>query len=157
VLTPSPAELLAGVADALATTVLPELPPGPARRQLQAAIGITSRVARALPQLGPQLEADVADVAVTLERLAASVPMLADRPDLVDTAAVAKIQARADEPARSLLDLGAFDRLLQELLAEVADSVARGAGSSDADAQVRALLGRMVAREAELGLSPWEA
>ena len=156
-LTPSPAELLAGVADALATTVLPELGPGPARRQVQAAIGITRRVARALPQLGPHLEADVGDVAATLERLAASVPRLADRSDLVDLAAVARTQARADEPARSLLELAAVDRQLQEVLADVADEVARAGGPPEADAEVRALLVRLLARELELGLSPWDA
>jgi hypothetical protein len=157
VLTPTPAELLAGVADALTTTVLPELGPGPARRQVQAAIGITRRVAAALPELGPHLEADVADMATAMERLAVVLPGLAARTDLADTAAVAKTQARADEPARSLLDLAAYDRQLQELLAEVADVVGRAEGPSEADTEVRALLTRMLAREAELGLSPWEA
>ena len=78
-LTPSAAELLAGVADALAATVLPELPPGPARRQVQAAIGITRRVAGALPHLGPHLAGDVVDLAATLERLADALPP-PDRP-----------------------------------------------------------------------------
>ena len=39
VLKPSVTELLAGTADALAATVLAELPPGPAHDQVQAAVG----------------------------------------------------------------------------------------------------------------------
>ena len=47
-LTPSPAELLEGVADALDRTVLGTMERGDARNQVQAAIGIVRRCAAAL-------------------------------------------------------------------------------------------------------------
>jgi hypothetical protein len=51
-------ELLAGVADALAETVLATLPEGPEREQVRSAVGLLRRVARALPTLVPRLEED---------------------------------------------------------------------------------------------------
>jgi hypothetical protein len=181
VLTPSPAELLAGVADALAATVLPELAPGPARRQVQAAIGITRRVAAALPRLGPYLAADVADLAATLERLSPAGSVGAG-PPVVTEASPAGGGAGPEPAIRSLTDLADLDRRLQQALADVIEGLARPSRSAagpadravepapaqdaggppaddqvDADAEVRALLGRMLAREMELGLSPWEA
>lgn len=151
-LTPSPAELLAGVADGLQATVLPELGAGPARRQVQAAIGIVRRLATALSELGPVLAADAADVADTLGRMGHPVP---------ESGADA-----GDGAVASLDDLLALDRRLHEVLAEVAATVGAGGGppgkaakgeaDGEAEAELRALLGRMLDREARLGLSPWE-
>lgn len=70
-LNPGPADLLAGVAEALKTTVLPELADGPARDQMTAAIAIIAKAARALPGFPTYLHEDIADLATTLPQLGA--------------------------------------------------------------------------------------
>jgi len=68
---PTDPDLLNGVAASLEQTVLPDLARGTAaRRQLQAAIAILRRMAFALPQRAAAIEADCADMAETLERIA---------------------------------------------------------------------------------------
>lgn len=68
---PTDAELLAGIAEALKDTVLPELARGTAaRKQLQAAIEILRRIAFALPGEAAALEADNADMADVLRQAA---------------------------------------------------------------------------------------
>ncbi|MFN0089769.1 MAG: hypothetical protein ACKVWR_05780, partial [Acidimicrobiales bacterium] len=71
---PTIAELLDGVAEALHDTVLPELEAGPARDQVQAAIGIVRKAARALPQLAAVLEEDNRDIAAALAAAGRAAP-----------------------------------------------------------------------------------
>ncbi|MEZ5410413.1 MAG: hypothetical protein R2761_20445 [Acidimicrobiales bacterium] len=154
-LNPSVDELLAGMADGLAATVLPALPPGPARDELLAAIALTRRVARAVPRLAPFLHADTADLAATLPRLWAALGL--DEPAAGPVAdALALARSLPPEPPPSATALAAADLALREAAADLATRLAGGAGPPDAGAELRALLERLAAREAgELRLSPW--
>lgn len=154
-LNPSLDELLAGMADGLAATVLPELPPGPARDELLAAIALTRRVARAVPRLAPYLHADTADLAATLPRLWAALGLdePADGP-VADARALAR--SLPSEPPPAATELAAADLALRAAAAELAARLAGDADHPDAAAELRALLERLAAREAgELRLSPW--
>lgn len=157
-LNPALDELLAGMADGLTATVLPELPPGPARDELLAAIALTRRVARAVPRLGSYLHADAADLAATLPRLwaALGIDEPADGP-VADALALARSLPPGPPPTAT--DLAAADLALRGAAAELATRLAGDAGppgSSAAAAELRALLERLAAREAgELRLSPW--
>ena len=73
---PSPAELLAGVAEALEKTVLPDLERGPIRNQVMAAIGIVRRCGGAIDRYGPFLHADCADLIATLRQASGADPAL---------------------------------------------------------------------------------
>lgn len=138
-LNPGPADLLAGLADALAATVLPELAEGPARDQLSAAIAIVRKAARALPGFAAYLHEDIADLVTSLAELGAPAELLA--------------AARALPPTTPSLDeLTAIDLALRTWLAEQAG----GELSDDAERTMVALLGRLTEREAALRLSPWE-
>jgi hypothetical protein len=153
--------LLAGVADALATTVLPELAPGPARRQVQAAIGICRRVAGALPGWAPHLVEETRDVAATLTRLTSAGNRAVPPPDVAEALAadLAAAEGLPAGPLPSLDELGALDRRLQDALARLVGAAAGDGGGGDppgVEAELRALLGRLVARQVALGLSPWE-
>ncbi len=80
---PTNEQLLAGVAEALKDTVLPELARGTAaRKQLQAAIEILRRVAFALPDEAAVLEADNADMAEVIERIEAALSAHSPPPNL---------------------------------------------------------------------------
>lgn len=152
-LNPSLHELLAGMADGLAATVLPELAPGPARDELLAAIALTRRVARAVPRLGPYLHADTADLAATLPRLWAALGV--DEPTdgpVADALALARsLPPEAPPPAT---ELAAANLALRAAAAELSAPLAGGA--APAAGELRSLLERLAAREAaELRLSPW--
>lgn len=154
-LNPSLDELLAGMADGLAATVLPELAPGPARDELLAAIALTRRVARAVPRLGPYLHTDTADLAATLPRLWAAVGLdePADGP-VADALALAR--SLPPDPPPAATELAAADLALRAAAADLSAQLAGGAGPVDVAAELRALLERLAAREAaELRLSPW--
>jgi hypothetical protein len=149
VLKPSVSDLLAGTADALANTVLDELPPGPAHDQLQAAVALMRRVARALPELTPYLQHDIKDMAVTLRSLWGAEPLPMDD-------ALAAALATADAlPDASLPDLDALSAANLRLREAVADFAGAPVTSVAADQIVRALLERIESREAALRLSPW--
>lgn len=148
-LNPSVIDLLVGVADGLQAEVLDELPAGPARDQVQAAIAIVRRVARALPGLVPYLEADIADLRATLEELAAldggAAPDGGAPPD----------DGRTPREGRS----ASLDVLLAEsrgLRERLADHIEGGELGAAADATVRAALARLTERDRGLRLSPWE-
>lgn len=151
-LNPSVAALLAGVADALAGTVSGELQPGPARDQVDAAVLLLRRLARALPQLTPHLQHDIQDLASTLRRLWEAEPEPSP-PDDDLAAALATADALPDAPLPDLVVLIAADLRLREALARLAE---RPSVSVASDEALRDVLGRMVAREAALRLSPWE-
>jgi hypothetical protein len=154
-LRPSVADLLVGVADGLAATVLPELPPGPARDQVRFAVGITRKVARALPRLTPYLVQDTADLASTLRRLRAvqAAPLARVSDDVATRQALAAAEALPLEPLPTLDELAAVNLRLREALTELCE---RTVLDGECEQEVRALLGRMTAREVALGLSPWE-
>lgn len=154
-LNPSLDELLAGMADRLAATVLPELAPGPARDELLAAIALTRRVARAVPRLGSYLHADTADLAATLPRLWAALG-LAEPVEGPVADALALARSLLPEVPPTATDLAATDLALRGAAAELADRLAGADGPAAAAAELRALLDRLAAREAgELRLSPW--
>ncbi|HEY2444337.1 MAG TPA: hypothetical protein VGI20_01185 [Rhizomicrobium sp.] len=68
---PSIGDLLAGVASSLREAVLPEIPAGPTRRQIQVAISIIRRASRAWDRVGPYLYADNKDIEETLRHVSA--------------------------------------------------------------------------------------
>jgi hypothetical protein len=69
VIEPGPDALLAGVADSLERTVLPDLTSGPLRRQVREAIRVVRRVALVMDRIAPALHEDVADMAATLRAI----------------------------------------------------------------------------------------
>lgn len=68
---PSIGDLLSGVAASLRESVLPEIPAGPTRRQIQAAISIIRRIALVWDKTGPYLYADNKDIEETLRQVSA--------------------------------------------------------------------------------------
>ena len=167
-LNPSVVDLLSGVADALADTVLADIGPGPAADQVQAAVGVLRRVARALPGITPYLQQDTQDLAASLRDVwAAGAGAAEPRPGAGEprpgagepkldeglSAALATADALPVAPLPTLEALTAANLRLREALADVAAGPALDPG---ADRALRALLERMTAREAALRLSPWE-
>ena len=149
---PTPAELLTRIADSLTETVLPELDAvSEARVQLQVAVLVLRRLAGPAGDLGPYLDADTRDVATTIDGWLGRLP-LADAEytaarDLVDAVlaspsvpTTAGLVARYEAVQALLVDV---QRSLRDLPAEHPDRVA-------VDAELRALLARMVARESEI-------
>jgi hypothetical protein len=139
-------DLLQGVADALSASVLPELSPGPARDQVQAAIGVIRRATRSLGGYRQFLHDDIGDLATTLAGLVT--------PAAAGT--LGPLLARAAElppSVPSLADLVALDLALREAVADLAGSPGLTAAQEHA---IVPLLTRMTDREAALRLSPWE-
>src|ERR1700730_8978272 len=68
---PTIGDLLNGVATSLRETVLPEMPAGPVRRQVQVAISIIRRVSLMWDKTGPYLYADNKDIEETLQQVCA--------------------------------------------------------------------------------------
>src|SRR3954451_22933385 len=156
VLRPSPSELLTGVADALESTVLDELERGTGRNQVVAAIGIVRRCAAAIDRHGPLLHADVTDLADSLAAVVDADPALASSSASGASRAEAALTAARAVLGRSypsVSELIEVDLQLQEVAAALGVE-AEQRGSSQV-AALRALFERMVAREGELGLSPW--
>jgi hypothetical protein len=162
VIKPTVGELLSGVAISLRERVLPEIPPGVTRRQIQAAIGIIRRVALAWDKTGPYFYADNQDIEETLRRL---LPVLervlaegADaRLETVSTTLRTALEQSSQpvDPYPSPAILGARNIELQELLAELQEvlhenSAAKTADRAEIDSILRILLRRMLARELEI-------
>jgi hypothetical protein len=151
-LKPSPAELLEGVADALAETVLGELDRGVARNQVQAAIGIVRRCSAALAVHGPILHADCLDISSSLRTMAEADPTL-----VIDEAAFDAALESADRVLGgrypSVVELTDLDLELRDVLAS-ASRQSEATGSAKLG-PLRELLERMLKRESDLGLSPW--
>jgi hypothetical protein len=162
VIKPTVGELLSGVAVSLRERVLPEIPPGVTRRQIQAAIGIIRRAALVWDKTGPYFYADNQDIEETLRHLVPVLArVLADHADAALAAVSVKLRTALDQstapadPYPSPAVLGARNIELQELLAELQEVLhhnpaAKNAGRLEVDAILRALLRRMLARELEI-------
>jgi hypothetical protein len=159
---PSIGDLLNGVAASLRESVLPEIPAGPTRRQIQAAISIIRRVSLAWDKTGPYLYADNKDIEETLRQVSAILDL-----------ARANVSGAGLEPLRQRLHaaldqrdaagveypspaaLGALNVELQELLVDVHDalhepSVPRSPEWIEILAMLRLLFRRMLERELEV-------
>ena len=68
---PTIGDLLNGVATSLRETVLPEMPAGPVRRQVQVAISIIRRISLMWNKTGTYLYADNKDIEETMQQVAA--------------------------------------------------------------------------------------
>jgi hypothetical protein len=162
VIKPTIGELLSGVAVSLRERVLPEIPPGTTRRQIQAAIGIIRRAALIWDKTGPYFYADNQDIEQTMREL---LPVLeravAAEGNTRLEAVSARMRATLDrsaEPAKpypSPAVLGARNIELQELIAELQELLyetppVRSAIRKEIDSMLRALLRRMLARELEI-------
>ena len=146
-LRPSVDELLAGVADALADTVVPALPDGPERDQVRGAVGILRRVARTLPTLAPRLEEDTIALARAVRELGGGREGAGPEVGAALDFAEALVMGPAlDELARANLALRAE-------LARLAAAVEAG---SPLEAALVGHLQALAEREAALRLSPWE-
>ncbi|MDH3683508.1 MAG: hypothetical protein OEV40_26610 [Acidimicrobiia bacterium] len=151
-LKPSPAELLADVAQALDETVLTTLARGPARNQVQAAIGIVRRCAEAVDAFGPVLHAECADLAASLRSIAAAdLDLVPDRSAFDGAADAADVVLASSYP--SVPDLIETALSLRHQLAELA--VLAEQRRSEQLPAIRELFERMLDREDRLGLSPW--
>jgi hypothetical protein len=155
-------ELLSGVAVSLRERVLPEIPPGVTRRQIQAAIGIIRRASSVWDKIGPYFFADNEDIEETLRRLIPVIERVtAEETDARLEAMAIKLRATLDrsgepaEPYPSPAVLGSRNIELQEVLAELQEAlhdnpVAKNASRLEIDALIRDLLRRMLARELEI-------
>ncbi|HTJ09257.1 MAG TPA: hypothetical protein VL393_06165 [Candidatus Binataceae bacterium] len=167
---PSIGDLLSAVAAGLRESVLPEIPAGPTRRQIQVAISIIRRASLVWDKVGPYLYADNKDIEETLRRIS---PLL-DRAESNESTAdlkplCQKLRAtldQSDEPGveyPSPATLGARNVELQGSLAELqealhAESCKPPEGSQrppsaervEILAMLRALFERMLERELEV-------
>lgn len=151
-LKPSPGELLEGVAEALAETVLGELDRGEARNQVQAAIGIVRRCSAALAVHGPILHADCVDISSSLRTMVEADPTLVVDEVAFD-AALESAERVLSSGYPSVGELTELDLALREVLAA---SASRAEAEESAQlGPLRGLLERMLKRESDLGLSPW--
>jgi hypothetical protein len=140
---PTIPELLDHVAMSLDRTVLPDLAPGPARNQLQAAIAVIRRAAIAGDAVGPYLWADNADIAATLGKLAP--PLGLPPPEAAPASTYPTITELRERNLSLQRDLEATQQRLRtapqgqrECLTPI----------------LRALIERMLQREAGLNVSP---
>ncbi len=151
-LNPSPADLLRGVAEALDETVLPDLPRGAPRSQVQAAIGIVRRCAAAMEAHGPILYAECVDLVGTIRLVTAADGQLVDDRAALDGVLVeADLVMGAEYPSVGQLTALALE--LHEVLEPIA--VQAEQLQSTQCAAIRGLFGRQLARAQDLGLSPW--
>jgi hypothetical protein len=136
---PSNETLLAGIADALEDTVVPELARGgQARRQVQAAIAVLRRIAYALPLSAEAIDVDNADIEFTLRQCADQFdPNIAEA---LDNA----LDVLPPEPDRRN---AALQTLLAEIQADLPDAEDR---RLDIITRLRLLFVRLIARETEL-------
>jgi hypothetical protein len=146
VIRPTPSELLARIADALTDSVLPELDDEAARIQLQVAALILRRLAGPASDVAPFLAADNRDIAAALAGWSDHVDLDPAARALVDDA----IGAPPVPAVRELVDRNVA---LQALVVD-AECAIRALPDGDErarlDAELRALLDRMLTRDAEI-------
>ena len=163
---PTIGELLSGVATSLRERVLPDIPAGTTRRQIQAAIGIISRVALVWDKTAPYLYADNEDIAETLGRMLPVLERVAAeegvaRFDSVSTK-LRELLQRPTQPATpcpSAEMLGARNLELQEMLAEIQEAMHESfAAESKHRDEMKSILyplfHRMLTRELEITRPP---
>jgi hypothetical protein len=137
---PSPGELLKGLRQSLAETVLPALPKGVAHQQLKAALHLIGRLERSWDLAAPHLAADNADIEGVLARL-----LPAEGPDSLAARLATAPSGQVDGYNDQALGAAAARNLaLHRLLLDIPDHD-----------DVTALHARMVARDAHfVGDSP---
>jgi hypothetical protein len=162
VIKPAIGELLSGVATSLRERVLPEIPAGTTRRQIQAAIGIIARVALVWDKTGSYLYADNEDIAETLRRMLPVLERVAAHENAARIGAVCtKLRetfGHPEQPAQlypSAEVLGARNLELQEVLAEMQEALHENFAAESADRNelrllLLALFRRMLTRELEI-------
>ena len=141
---PTISELLSGVATSLDETVLPELSPGAARNQLVAAIALIRRSAAVGEHIGAYLWEDNRDITAVLSEVA---PLVGLDPPPTDAGTGAGYPSLEELRRRNLA--------LQHQLVAVHDTLREDAGSARAQAALRALFERMLARESQINTSTW--
>ena len=139
---PTISELLGGVATSLDETVLPELSPGLARNQLVAAIALIRRAAMVDERIGSYLWEDNRDITSVLSEVAPLVGL--DPPP-----------AAVDAGYPTLDELRRRNLALQHQLVAIHDTLREDSGSDRAQAALRALFERMLARESQINTSSW--
>jgi hypothetical protein len=146
VIRPTPSELLGRIADALMETVLPELDDDAARIQLQVAALIVRRLAGPAGDVGPYLDADNRDMATALAAWFSSLGLDPATRPTVDAALAAP-------PVPAVTTLVDRNVALQAILVD-AERAMRALPDGDRrdrlDAELRALLDRMLTRDAEI-------
>jgi len=157
---PSIGDLLAGVAASLREAVLPEIPAGPTRRQIQVAISIIRRASRAWERVGPYLYADNKDIEATLRHVSAllkraksddaSLKLLGQK---MLTALDPRGGAEMEYPSPAALSARNVE--LQGLLVELQETLHTPSARDFAErteivGMLRALFRRMLARELEV-------
>jgi hypothetical protein len=157
---PSIGDLLAGVASSLREAVLPEIPAGPTRRQIQVAISIIRRASQAWDKVGPYLYLDNKDIEETLRHVSA----LLDRAKSDDaglkllgqkmlTALDRRSGAELEYPSPAALSARNVE--LQGLLVELQEALHAPSARNFAErteilGMLRVLFRRMLARELEV-------
>jgi len=168
---PSIGELLNGVVTSLRESVLPEIPSGPTRRQLQVAIAIIRRVALVWDKVAPYLYLDNKDIEQTAIRICA----LLDRGQVIlegiDPGVLRRRLNEKEMESRSpQIDYPMWDALaarnieLQQILVNLQEalhapalqtaSVPARADRDEIAAMLQALFRRMLARELEVNAPP---
>jgi hypothetical protein len=162
VIKPAIGELLGGVATSLRERVLPEIPAGTTRRQIQAAIGIIARVALVWDKTGPYLYADNKDIVETLGRMLPVLERVAAQEGIARIGAICtklrdtlEHSAQRVQPYPSAQVLGARNLELQEVLAEMQEALHENPAVESADRDelksiLHELFRRMLTRELEI-------
>jgi hypothetical protein len=169
---PTIGDLLSGVAISLRESVLPEIPAGPTRRQIQAAIAIIRRVSVVWDKTGPYLHADNKDIEETLRRICLMMEQAESNGRDADLKPVlqrlgAALDRHGDTGVEypSPVALGARNVALQGLLVELQDALHEPPSSQCPErianpdrveilAMLRALFRRMLEREMEVTAQP---
>lgn len=139
---PTVSKLLDGVATSLDETVLPELAPGFARNQLVAAISLIRRAAVVDERIGSYLWEDNRDITDVLRDVAPLVGL--DPPASV-----------GDATYPTLDELRQRNLALQHQVIAIHDTLREDRGDVRAQAALRALFERMLARESQINTSTW--
>ncbi len=166
---PSIGDLLSGVATSLRESVLPEVPTGPTRRQLQVAIAIIRRVSSVWDKVTPYLYLDNRDIEQTVIQICALLERDQVKLEGIDPAALRRRLElngeRMEYPPHDAL--AARNIELQQLLVDIQEALhapalrnASGPRRADRDeiaAMLQALLRRMLERELEVNAPPQPA
>ena len=165
---PSIGELLDGVATSLRESVLPEIPAGPTRRQIQVAISIIRRAALVWDKTGPYLYADNQDIEETLRQASSRLDRAASAGTGADLAGLRqRLHAALDQNDASNMEypsataLAARNVELQALLADLqlalqvpssptGNRTLESAARTEIVAMLHGLLRRMLQRELEI-------